>query len=317
MPNAAPRPGRPIVIPAVSSEAVESIFTKLAVDNPLGARGRYKVADIAPLRLVHAQARGGEMGVRRRECDIDDMDEAPYFLCITLGGSVSVAQFGPTMHIGQQEMTLIDSAVRYELRLANGHDTLWLRIPRPLLDRRLFMPVDLLGMKMDARDGMARVLTATLKGILATPDSLSPREGELLASSILDLLCASLDGMRLRDALPSRSCHRTLRRACMYIEDSLGDWDLNPAGIAAFLGISTGYLGELFAGEGTTVMRWTQQRRLDRCRQQLLDYRGGYASIAEIAFGNGFRNVSSFNRAFKSAFGTNPGALLRDRLVTH
>jgi AraC-like DNA-binding protein len=46
--------------------------------------------------------------------------------------------------------------------------------------------------------------------------------------------------------------------------------------------------------------------RLERCRRDLLDPRLADRSIASIAFGWGFGDLSGFNRAFRAAFGATP-----------
>ena len=49
--------------------------------------------------------------------------------------------------------------------------------------------------------------------------------------------------------------------------------------------------------------------RLQRCRRDLLDPRLADRSVAAIAFGWGFGDLSGFNRAFKAAYGVTPREL--------
>src|SRR5258708_5307428 len=104
---------------------------------------------------------------------------------------------------------------------------------------------------------------------------------------------------------------RTWERACDYAERHLGDENLSPARIADAVGISTRYLSELFASQGTTTMEWVARRRLESCRAALESQSWAPGIITEIAFRSGFGNISSFNRSFKEAFGLAPRKVMR------
>jgi AraC-like DNA-binding protein len=47
-------------------------------------------------------------------------------------------------------------------------------------------------------------------------------------------------------------------------------------------------------------------QRLEHAREELLDPRLTRRSVAAIAHGNGFGDISGFNRAFKAAYGVSP-----------
>jgi AraC family transcriptional regulator, positive regulator of tynA and feaB len=60
-------------------------------------------------------------------------------------------------------------------------------------------------------------------------------------------------------------------------------------------------------------MGWVSRRRLERCRTRLAKEVWRPGLITELAFASGFTNVSSFNRAFKAAFGRTPRETTFDR----
>jgi AraC-like DNA-binding protein len=106
--------------------------------------------------------------------------------------------------------------------------------------------------------------------------------------------------------------HRTtVDRIKGYIATHFRDLDLKPDEIAAAVNISTRYLHRLFEGEHETVALYLRGLRLERVRDDLLDPRLAQRSVAAIAHGSGFGDVSGFNRAFKSAYGINPSDLRR------
>jgi transcriptional regulator GlxA family with amidase domain len=87
----------------------------------------------------------------------------------------------------------------------------------------------------------------------------------------------------------------------VYIDRHLGDPSLSPATIAAANAISLRTLHRLFEATDTSVHAAIRNARLDRCHAELV--RGGGESVTAIAFRWGFRNMSSFSRAFRERYG--------------
>ena len=104
--------------------------------------------------------------------------------------------------------------------------------------------------------------------------------------------------------------HLLTTRLRAYVNENLFDRGLSPEGIAARHHISVRYLHKLFAGEGVTVSRWIQQRRLEECLREL-GRRGGAPRPAVAVVGKrwGFGNAAHFSRSFRTAYGISP----RDR----
>jgi AraC-like DNA-binding protein len=106
--------------------------------------------------------------------------------------------------------------------------------------------------------------------------------------------------------------HRTTLECIKgYIAMQLRDPALNPDEIAAAVHISVRYLHKLFETEHQTVALYLRGQRLERARDDLLDPRLTRRSIARIAHGCGFGDISGFNRAFKATYGINPSDLRR------
>jgi AraC-like DNA-binding protein len=102
--------------------------------------------------------------------------------------------------------------------------------------------------------------------------------------------------------------HRTdlLKQIHGYIERNLGDPELSPQSIAAMHHISLRYLQKLFQSEGETVNGWIRDRRLDRCKRDLVDPRLGNRSIAAIAARWNLSPASYFSRVFRTRYGLTP-----------
>ena len=98
-----------------------------------------------------------------------------------------------------------------------------------------------------------------------------------------------------------------LLRAKVIIARRLGDSNLDVDQIASELHTSASHLSKLFRTEGTTIMRYVLQRRLDRAHSLIKQFVPFRAQIQEIAYMCGFESPSHFSRTFKERFGFSPG----------
>jgi AraC-like DNA-binding protein len=95
-------------------------------------------------------------------------------------------------------------------------------------------------------------------------------------------------------------------RAIEFIEARLGDQDLGPALVADALGVSARYVHQLFSGQGQTLCRYIQRRRLEKARAALGDPQRSSHSVTDIALEYGFKTLAHFSRCFAAEFGRGP-----------
>lgn len=98
-----------------------------------------------------------------------------------------------------------------------------------------------------------------------------------------------------------------------YVEAHLHEPGLGPEQIAAAHFISVRYLHKLFRTEETTVSRWIQQRRLERCRRDLGDPALAGRTIEAVAARCGLVNPDHLSRIFRATYGCTPREM-RQRL---
>lgn len=96
-----------------------------------------------------------------------------------------------------------------------------------------------------------------------------------------------------------------------FIESHLGDPELSPAAVAAAHHISLRYLHKLLEPEACGVAGSIRQRRLERCRHDLLDPAQIDRPVAGIAARWGFSSAAHFSRAFREAYGLPPAEFRR------
>ena len=127
---------------------------------------------------------------------------------------------------------------------------------------------------------------------------------EKVGEQILDMM-ETLLGDSPGSVLSGRSDMIILRAKTM-IARCLGDSGLNLDQIATELRISANYLAKLFRMEGTTVMRYVLEKRLDRAHSLVKQFGQHHMQIQEIAYMCGFESPSHFSRMFKQHFGVSP-----------
>jgi AraC-like DNA-binding protein len=93
---------------------------------------------------------------------------------------------------------------------------------------------------------------------------------------------------------------------CAYVDRHLGDPGLGPDTIAAAHHMSVRSLHKLFEGEGITVSRLIQRRRLQECARDLARGDCGERTVSGVARRWGFTNPAHFSRLFRDAYGMPP-----------
>ncbi|PJN35752.1 transcriptional regulator [Streptomyces sp. CB02959] len=146
-------------------------------------------------------------------------------------------------------------------------------------------------------------------GILAASAHSYPAPvGDRLAGSVADLLSALVAQLALARAAeePDIPSAHLVRRVREYVDRHLGDPELSPERIAHAHHISVRYLHRLFEGEGVTVRRLVQQRRLEACARELVRRGRTAPTVSAVAQRWGFVNPAHFSRSFRAAYGVSP-----------
>ncbi|GAA3001965.1 helix-turn-helix domain-containing protein [Actinokineospora diospyrosa] len=104
-----------------------------------------------------------------------------------------------------------------------------------------------------------------------------------------------------------------LRDIHEFIDARLADPDLTPADIAAAVHVSPRQLYRLFETEGTTVAKWIRDRRLERCRADLLATQDTGVSVVGARWG--IPDSSYFSRVFRQRYGCAPRDYRRSGLA--
>jgi AraC-like DNA-binding protein len=221
-------------------------------------------------------------------------------------GGLRVEQDGRQAVMRPGDLSLVDPA-RPSKRSFTAMRNVTLSIPKamiPLRDREL---AELTGVRIPGDRGAGALASALTRQLAARVDELSAPEAARLGTAVVDTLTVALAGPLGRASAVRGARERTLlHRVYSFIEQQLADPELSPPSIAAAHHISLRSLHKLFEAEAVTVGEWIRRRRLERCRQDLLDPALRDRPVAAIAGRWGLPNAVHFSRTFRAAYGAPP-----------
>lgn len=229
------------------------------------------------------------------------------FVLRQMSGTLVLEQDGRETTLDPGEMALIDSTRPYSGKFFGGSELLLVKAPRRVLEARVGNTRPLLARRLrplEAESGLASSYLAALPQLL---ERLQPANHCMIEDQLLDLVAVAL-AKGAEAQRPKVSSARGLAVASLRaaIEARLTDPSLDSATAAAAAGISVRYANSILAQEGTSIMRLVQSRRLERCRQALLNPDQAHRTLTDIAFGWGFSDMTHFARRFKTTYGLSP-----------
>jgi AraC-like DNA-binding protein len=258
-------------------------------------------------RLMVAEVASTAQDVQRTAREISRTDAEYLQLGTVYRGAARVAQDGREAVLGAGDFAVVETTRPFRWTFDGDWEVGAFTLPRASVGLSEAESRLLCARRLDGQAGVTGVVSRFLRDLASNADHLSGAQSERVLADLTDLVVTLL-GDWVDDSEVVRS---SLQRALMvrvkdYIDRRLADPTLGPAEIAAAVSISPRYLHKLFAAEQRSVGQYVRGLRLERCRRDLLDPRLADRSIAAIAFGWGFGDLSGFNRAFRATFGATP-----------
>jgi AraC-like DNA-binding protein len=223
-----------------------------------------------------------------------------------LEGTSSGTCAGKPFHAGRGDVSCYTFGEPFDFTISPFR-TIALMAPRAQLSEGFAARV-LRGFIPSQQAPLARVLATALREIAGVLPSLSRVQGLAAARAIAALAEATFGAAAGAEPVATKVDLELYARAQSVIEEMLGDPGLSATGLARVLAVSRTALYEAFARAGG-VQAYIRERRLQRFHDLVVHGLGSNKSIAEIAFGCGFRGEGHFSRAFKKRFGVTPGRL--------
>ncbi|QNE35415.1 AraC-like ligand-binding domain-containing protein [Leifsonia shinshuensis] len=249
---------------------------------------------------------------RRTSAHVASAENEYLKLSTPLTGMCRVEQEGKQVLLNPGDLTVYDTNRPFTLSFDGPSKMLVMMFPPQALNLSRDLLPDVLLEHYSGTTGIGTLVSPLLNNLVRHFDEIDPSSNSRLASNVLDLV-AILFAERLQVPV-MRSPNQTLIvRAHDLIERNLDDAELGPELVAATIHISVSYLHKLFKQDGRSVSRYILERRLERCRRDLVDPVHHMVPVGSIGARWGFPDAARFSRVFKAAYGISP----RDYRLAH
>jgi AraC family transcriptional regulator, positive regulator of tynA and feaB len=257
------------------------------------------------LDLTHVIA-DYEIASRTRSHIARDVRQSCVFLFVR-NGPMTLEQFGREALLDSHSCSLVDLGSPYVLKHSGVTDTFFLKAAEVVLRSKFKNVQSHCAVARPIGTGMGRIAADLIASLVQNAGDAGDEVAARLAAQILDILALAFEaGPGDLPEGPSLAKAAVRRRALAYIDRRISDTALDPAMVAAAIGVSTRYLHRVFESSEQSVGTYIRARRLERARADLVDEKMCRRSISEIALRNGFANQSSFATTFKKEFGVSP-----------
>ena len=263
-------------------------------------RGRLEMVEFEATPQVH----------RRTSREIRRADVTYFQTVILTRGAGTLQQDGRMAQLTPGDLVMFENSRPFTWTFTEPWATTQLSIPCEAVrladsERRAMS-----ARRLSGRDGLSGVVTRFIVDLIRHGSEIPDAQSERILAQVSDLAISLFATSANAEYADARQ-RTLLDRIKGYVDTYFRDSGLTPDEIAAAANISTRYLHKLFEGEHETVALYLRGLRLQHARDELLDPRHAHRSVAAIAHGCGFGDISGFNRAFKAAYAINPSDLRR------
>ncbi len=239
----------------------------------------------------------------RNSFEISADNAAYYGLLLIISGYERVHSRGHEYLLKPGSFYLWDSTEATDFVLNSTIHKVTIFVPKDRMLSALPHVDNFVGKALDWHQGLGAATTSLISALGSNTAYLNSMQKNMAAETTISMIAACLWDKQPRVETKPKKC--LLANIKDYIETNLDDANLNPPELAKRFSISTRYLHLLFKEENFSVSRWIMERRLERCRRELV-HSGNQKSITEIAFRWGFNDCAHFSRSFKNRFGLPP-----------
>lgn len=232
-----------------------------------------------------------------------------YKVSLLLSGSSLLIQDGREVVMRPGDISFYDTSRPYSLIFDDHFRNLIMMFPKDRLELPSALTDSLTAVSLGDQHPLATAVASFITQSSPQLGTLSQPSRTKLVHSSLELLGTMFSAVLDVDSSAQSPRQLLLHKIYAYINANLASPTLSPGSIAAAHYISTRHLHALFQEAGSTVSTWIKERRLDRCRTDLLDPTLSHRGIAAIATSWGFVDAAHFSRIFRAAYGASPSEL--------
>ena len=181
-------------------------------------------------------------------------------------------------------------------------------VPRPLFETFADDVDTLSGVVLSGDEPLTAMLAHQMRSLHAELPRMAQDEAEAAARATVALIAVAAQRHASFGTTGAKPLVSRYRAVVAHIDANLHDEALCPNSICTDLGLSRATLYRLFTPVGG-VSEFIRTRRLEASMRLLVAPQHWHVGIAEIAFGCGFKSLSSFSKAFRTHFGLSARAV--------
>jgi AraC-like DNA-binding protein len=272
--------------------------------------GRPFHSEVSTLALPGAQfafaTKSGLRMERARRFLADGDDDVALHMCTA--GPWIVSSRGDEIRLGGNEAVLVSNAEVASVVTPSLSRCTCVRLPRKVLAPLVADLDDAPMLPIPRTSEALKLLIRYAEALRADRAPTTPALQALVATHVRDLVAVALGASRDVTQLAEQGGIRAARLHAIKsdIRHRIDRPDLSVVAVAARQGISARYVQALFENDGTTFSEFVLRERLARVHRMLTDSANSHRTISDIAFANGFGDLSHFNRAFRRRYGATP-----------
>ena len=266
-----------------------------------GFAASIKMRDVGGINIAHLFHNASEIAHDKR-AHLDTRC-GHMMLVLQLSGRAVISQGGAETEIDANQLAIIDTYRPFVSRFCGQTRQLAAFLPSAELTKLCSASSFARPRRWSGSDGIAGLARSTLLTIARSVDRLDADDRVCARQTLIGLVHHLVERERAPRASDVALPEHRIRA---FIDAHLADPDLSPAQIASACGISLRRLHRSFADTSWSVCGWIRRRRLEQCRQALLDPTQDGLSITQIAFRWGFNDAAHFSRSFRDAYQQTP-----------
>jgi len=252
-----------------------------------------------------------DASINRRTSEMIAADNDDFAVMMNLDGNFVATQNGREVTVGAGDACLVACADIGTYARGTLGGLLCVRLPRENLAALVPHLHDRTA-KLIPRDTAAlRLLLSYIKVLDDNQALATPELRQLIVTHIHELVAHVLSPTQDRGGVQESRGVRAARLRALknYILKNLERRDLTVGSAAARLGVTARYVQKLLESDGTTFSGFALDARLARVHAALKSPQT--RSISDIAFDNGFGDISHFNHEFRRRYGASPTEIRR------
>lgn len=267
---------------------------------------RFSQAEMAPLRLVNANARSPGSGL--------------YYLYTADQPSCVRIHDGSNLHLQACDFLIHDADMPLEWTVQTNYTTRSFLVEKELFHEYVPRGSPLIGRRLRFGYGVEKILLDIMEAALeVTRVGRFEQAGPNLVRAFLNVLTMvpQREDAAL-DAAPGSRSSLEVRRMQVkaFIDKHFAQPDLCIASIAKHLHLSPRYLQMAFAADDVTPSDYLRKRRLTAAVKLLANQAKSRTTITEIALSCGFSSSAYFSTEFRRAHGMSPRAYRATQLIS-